>query len=1016
MRPIAQMSSRRMIVAKLRPPPLASVLIPRPRLQEALAGAAGGHRVVLIIAGAGAGKTTAAARFLEARPGRTAWLSLDRSDTAAGRFVSYLAATVGQEEPRLESLVQDSLADGLLAEDCAGLLAERLGPGWTIVLDDLHHLEPDAPALVPLRAFLRYLPADALAVLVSRRMPSVDLFHGLLTDQLSGLFDDELAFSLDETQALLQAREVAVDPRAVHGATGGWAAGIVFEALRGPGRASAFRTTEGPLFSYLGDEILHGLTPRLRRALLRTAVLDTVTQERLERLLRERPPVMIDELARLHLPATAEPEGLRYHPQFREFLEYRLRRELPDEVPALLDSYGRLLAAEGFVEEAVDVLLQGGSRREAEALAERTVRALRRRGDWSKVLSWTEALGEEALRRRPVLREAQVRALLNARRQEELEDLVHEMLATGEVGELVESAPDVAAWAVWALHGSGEWAKLIPLLPPRGRSQVAEVMRYMLVSSVAREPPEDLAESALARTHPLHVVLQEALYFQGRLRAAGLLADVAAASAGPVTAAVAQVHKVNVLRARGDPAAARRVLETVPASIRSSRFIEFWLHAEAELVLEEGNGERALELIRSAREVSARHGWRVGDRAIFGAVEGRMLVRLGAAEDAMPVLAGVRAWCAQRGLASFREWAESWLGAAMLVLGRPAEEARALLAQAVAGMRRARRHLELPAAAVFLAEAEWRLGDAEAHDRAADAAYAAAEDCGTLHPLAGALELMPEVLARRLDAEPVDGERRWRTLVPRSPTAVAALATEGARLRVRTLGTPALELDGEPVANVPLKAVELAAEISHAGPPGVARSQLVSTLFEGSRDGPNYLRQLVFRLRRALPAELELRSSGTKLAWRPAESVAADDALLESLHGRVRVEVGQGLTETLERALALVERGQYMEGLDDESVIERRRVLAGTAMDVRLDYARAMRVAGAPGRALAVLTAAVDADPYREDAWQELMRVQAGLAGPAAVARVFLDCRRSLSEVGLEPSGETRVMLERLRG
>ena len=1005
-----------MIVAKLRPPPLASVLIPRPRVQEALAGAAGGHRAVLIIAGAGAGKTTAAARFLEARPGRTAWLSLDRSDTAAGRFVSYLAAAVGQEEPRLESLVQDSLADGLLTEDCAGLLAERLGPGWTIVLDDLHHLEPEAPALESLRAFLRYLPADALAVLVSRRMPSVDLFHGLLTDQLSGLFDDELAFNLDETQALLAAREVDVDPRPVHGATGGWAAGIVFEALRRPGSPSAFPTTEGPLFSYLGDEILHELTPRLRRALLRTAVLDMVTGERLERLPRERPPVMIDELARLHLPATAEPEGLRYHPQFREFLEYRLRRELPDEVPSLLDSYGRLLAAEGFAEEAVDVLLQGGSRREAEALAEGAVRALRRRGDWSKVLSWTEALGEDALRRRPVLREAQVRALLNARRQEEVEDLVHEMLATGEVGELVESAPDVAAWAVWALHGSGEWAKLIPLLPPRGRSRVAEVMRYMLVSSVAREPPEDLAESALHRTHPLHVVLQEALYFQGRLGAAALLADVAAASAGPVTAAVAQVHKVNVLRARGDPAAARRVLETTPASIRSSRFIEFWLHAEAELVLEEGNGERALELIRSAREVSARHGWRVGDRAIFGAVEGRMLVRLGAAEDALPVLSGVRAWCAQRGLASFREWAEAWLGGAMLVLGRPAGEARALLAQAVAGMRRARRHLELPAAAVFLAEAEWRAGDAEAHDRAADAAYAAAEDCGTLHPLAAALELMPDVLARRLDAEALDSERRWRTLVPRSPTAVAALATEGARLRVRTLGTPALELDGEPVANVPLKAVELAAEISRAGPPGVARSQLVSSLFEGSRDGPNYLRQLVFRLRRALPAELELRSSGTKLAWRPAESVAADDALLESLHGRVRVEVGQGLTETLERALELVERGQYMEGLDDESVLERRRVLAGIAMDVRLDFARAMRMAGAPGRALAVLTAAVDADPYREDAWQELMRVQAGLAGPTAVARVFLECRRSLSEVGLEPSGETRVMLERLRG
>ena len=39
-------------------------------------------------------------------------------------------------------------------------------------------------------------------------------------------------------------------------------------------------------------------------------------------------------------------------------------------------------------------------------------------------------------------------------------------------------------------------------------------MRYMLVSTVARDAPEDLAESALGRMHPLHVVLQEALYFQ----------------------------------------------------------------------------------------------------------------------------------------------------------------------------------------------------------------------------------------------------------------------------------------------------------------------------------------------------------------------------------------------------------------------------------------------------------------------------------------------------------------------
>jgi DNA-binding SARP family transcriptional activator len=252
--------------------------------------------------------------------------------------------------------------------------------------------------------------------------------------------------------------------------------------------------------------------------------------------------------------------------------------------------------------------------------------------------------------------------------------------------------------------------------------------------------------------------------------------------------------------------------------------------------------------------------------------------------------------------------------------------------------------------------------------------------------------------------------------VPLEPSETIAPQMEGARLRVRTLGPPVLELDGEPLANVPLKAVELAAEVSRAGPPGVTRSQLIGTLFEGSRDGPNYLRQLVFRLRRALPPTLEMRSSGRRLAWRPAEQVASDDALLESLHRRARTEVGHGREETLAAALDLVERGPYMEGLDDESIVERRRVLSAIAMDVRLEFARAMRAAGRPGDAVGALQAALETDPYREDAWQELMRIHARLEGPASVARVFLECRRSLGEVDLEPSGETRMLLERLRG
>jgi ATP/maltotriose-dependent transcriptional regulator MalT/DNA-binding SARP family transcriptional activator len=1008
--------ARRLIAAKYRPPTLPGVVIPRPRLESALLAAAEDRHVVLVVAGAGSGKTTAAAQFVAGRPEATAWLTVDRADRVAGRFVTYLSAALGRLAPHLGPMVRDLLADGLAPEECAGLLAEQVGPGWTVVLDDLHHLEPDAPTLSALRAFLRYMPPSALAVLVSRRLPSVDLPQEVLSGRLRGLFDDELAFRLDETRELLAAREMTADAASVQEATGGWAAGIVFEALRGPGSRGLLPPGEDPLFVYLMDQILAAQTPRLRAAMLRSAVLDVVTPERLGRLLADPGAAgLFAELTRQHLPAVVEPGGLRYHPQFREFLEHRLREEAPEELPALLASLADILASEGYVEEAVDVLLQAGRPRDAEALAEEAVVHLRRRGDWGKLLAWAAALGEDAHRRRPRLREAEVRALLNDRRQAEVEELVHAMLASGEVADLAETNPDVAAWAVWALHGSGEWAKLLPLLPPRGRSQVAEVMRYLLVFAVARDPPPPLPPPAVERMHPLHVVLETALYYQGRFDAAERLAAVAAAGGGPVTAAVAQIHKVNILRARGELAAARRVLEAVPPSVRASRFIEFWLHAEAELILEEGDGARALELIGQAREVSRRHGWRVGDRAIFGAVEVRMLVRSGRVEEALQLLPSVLSWCRERGLAAFAEWAEAWGCAARLLNGEDPEETRERLRRAVAGMRRAHRLLELPAAAVFLAEAEWRCGDEEAHDAACDLAYEAAEAIGTLRPLQRALECMPGVLARRLDAEAA-GDRRWHGLGGAAVAAGEASPAGGARLLVRTMGDPGIEVDGAPLP-VPLaKAVEVAAWIARAGPPGVARAAVIAELFAGSRDGANYLRQIVYRLRRALPPSLELVTAGGRLAWRPAEAVAAEDALLESLVARARLEVGERRVATLRRALEIVGRGAFLPTLEDESALARRRHLAAVGQEARLEYARAVRATGGATEALAAVQAVVSEDPYREDAWQELMRTQAVLGGPAAVLPTYIDCRRALHDVGLEPSRETRALLERLRG
>jgi ATP/maltotriose-dependent transcriptional regulator MalT len=82
------------IRAKVRPPPLAERLVGRPRLEQALAALVERHRVVVVSATAGAGKTTAVAAAVRTLTRPVAWLTLDWTDAAPGRLVRYLEAAL----------------------------------------------------------------------------------------------------------------------------------------------------------------------------------------------------------------------------------------------------------------------------------------------------------------------------------------------------------------------------------------------------------------------------------------------------------------------------------------------------------------------------------------------------------------------------------------------------------------------------------------------------------------------------------------------------------------------------------------------------------------------------------------------------------------------------------------------------------------------------------------------------------------------------------------------------------
>ena len=416
----------------------------------------------------------------------------------------------------------------------------------------------------------------------------------------------------------------------------------------------------------------------------------------------------------------------------------------------------------------------------------------------------------------------------------------------------------MAAWRRGPAHR--RLSGMLALTPPADATRRARVIRFIAgrPSGTTRRPASR-ARSSTGRG-AFHVALQSAFYYRGEFAAVERLAWAARAR-GPVTATLAEIYRVAVLRNRGDLSEARALLEAAEARIRASRFIEFWQQVEAEAAVRRGDRERGLRLIRAARVTSRHHGYRLADRAVFAVIEGRMLTRLGRLPEAVEALGGARAWCAARGLHLFREWADTWYAIAHLGLGGDPDEAHALLDAAAAGMMRAGRRLELPAALVALAEASWRRGDEAGHDAAADAAHAAAVSMGTLGPLLTALETLPEVLARRIDAAPAD-DPVGGALSGAEWSAPGRASLEDARLVVRTLGRARGRARGAAAAGRVAEGGGAGGGGRPGRPGGGAASGGRGRAVRGEHRQRNYLRQLVHRLRRALPAGVTL-SRGT---------------------------------------------------------------------------------------------------------------------------------------------------------
>ena len=347
------MPSASLARAKIQTPRFRSGLIERSELEEQLGNAMARRRLVLLVAPAGYGKTAALSRQLQQLPPNSAvaWLTADDEDDLQ-RLLSHLIEALEPLDPpwrQAPEALLELVAQGKLREAASALLgaieATDTAHG-VIVLDDLHAVA-DTRVFEFLGHLIEGLPQSWTFVIASRVEPPLALGRWRAQREVAEFDETTLGFSRKEVQALWRHATGHDDPEQAErllDRTQGWAAGLCLsiETSRKAGSAAPARTWQNRrrLFDYLAKEVLEDLPPELQTFLLRCSLLSELTAKRCAQVSgNPRAAELLDEIERRRLfvyVLDGEQLTLRMHDLFRDFLEQRLRREHPGELPELL--------------------------------------------------------------------------------------------------------------------------------------------------------------------------------------------------------------------------------------------------------------------------------------------------------------------------------------------------------------------------------------------------------------------------------------------------------------------------------------------------------------------------------------------------------------------------------------------------------------------------------------------------------------------------------------------------------
>ena len=361
---------------KLVPPRPPQHTLPRERITQRLL-AAQNHRLTIVQAGTGYGKSTALAALAssQSQAFRFVWYRLEAEDGDAQPFLLHLLHGFGIALPNLSDAPLAALEawdqprqlphwtaviDSLINE-----LAQALNQPTFLVLDDTHLINDSGEPIRILDRLIGLAPDNLHVILASRyplTLPSLVTWR--VKGQILEIGQDELAFTPVEIDALF--RDTYGHALSLEQATmvinriEGWpiALHLIWQQLQRDGGASLAQAmsqlsgSASDLFQFLAQEVLNQQPDDVQQFLQETAVLREMTTPLCNQLRRRQDSQqMLRYLLEKGLFVVNLGDGyVRYHHLFRELLYSQLT---PQQADSLHQQAAVIYQQQGEEEEAV---------------------------------------------------------------------------------------------------------------------------------------------------------------------------------------------------------------------------------------------------------------------------------------------------------------------------------------------------------------------------------------------------------------------------------------------------------------------------------------------------------------------------------------------------------------------------------------------------------------------------------------------------------------------------------------